>query len=160
MFNIQDWKLLYDTMTTIQSVVTFLESKDDAILDIRQDVDALNLRDEIISGLQADNPTLPSMLLWDDRGQKLFDRLTQCPFYYPFHSEAEILNERGCELGDSIPDQGVLLELGCGYVSTCRKSRDGESGTKQWRLGKSGKLNPFSRAFGGYRNEFITLPST
>ncbi|KAI1278956.1 histidine-specific methyltransferase [Xylaria sp. FL0933] len=119
-------------MTTITNIVTFVESKDVAIIDIRQDVNTLDLRAEIISGLRPDNPTLPSMLLWDDRGQKLFDRLTQCPSYYPFHSEAEILSERGCELGESIPDQGVLLELGCGKIRKTKTILSGfRGGQKQ-----------------------------
>ncbi|KAI0546769.1 histidine-specific methyltransferase [Xylaria curta] len=118
-------------MTATTTLVTSMESEDVAIIDIRQDVNTLDLCDEVISGLRADHPTLPSMLMWDDRGQKLFDRLTQCPVYYPFHSEAEILNERGCELGESIPDQGVLVELGCGKIRKTKSILSGFRGVQK-----------------------------
>ncbi|KAI1733479.1 histidine-specific methyltransferase [Xylaria scruposa] len=118
-------------MTTATTLVNSMESEDITIIDIRQDVNTLDLRDEVISGLQADHPTLPSMLMWDDRGQKLFDTLTQCPVYYPFHSEAEILNESGCKFGESIPDQGVLVELGCGKIRKTKSILSGVRGLQK-----------------------------
>lgn len=84
------------------------------IFDIRQDYDSLDLREEIRNGLGARPPSLPSLLLWDDQGQKLFDRFSQTPTYYPFHSEIEVLNRNGADIGASVPAGGALLELGCG----------------------------------------------
>jgi uncharacterized SAM-dependent methyltransferase len=84
------------------------------IFDIRQSFNSLDLEGDIITGLQSQPPTLPSLLLWNDRGQMLFDRFSQTPSYYPFHSEIEVLSQYGSHIGGSIPTDGVLLELGCG----------------------------------------------
>ncbi|KAI0521402.1 histidine-specific methyltransferase [Xylaria bambusicola] len=86
------------------------------IFDIRQSGESLDLKSKIITGLQSLAPTLPSLLLWNDRGQRLFDRFSQTPSYYPFHSEIEVLNRHGSNIGECIPTSGVLLELGCGAI--------------------------------------------
>ncbi|KAI3317692.1 histidine-specific methyltransferase [Xylariaceae sp. AK1471] len=86
------------------------------IFDIRQSCNSLDLKEDIITGLQSKPPTLPSLLLWNDRGQMLFDQFSQTPSYYPFHSEIEVLNQYGSHIGGCIPTDGVLLELGCGAI--------------------------------------------
>jgi uncharacterized SAM-dependent methyltransferase len=86
------------------------------ILDIRQSHSTLNLAEEITNSLRGQPPSLPSLLLWDDRGQKLFDRFSQRPSYYPFHGEMDVLSQYGSSIGASIPTDEILLELGCGYV--------------------------------------------
>ncbi|MCJ1351953.1 MAG: hypothetical protein MMC33_001937 [Icmadophila ericetorum] len=40
--------------------------------------------------------TLASLLLWDDRGQDLFEEILSCQQYYPFRAEIELL-ERNCQ---------------------------------------------------------------
>jgi uncharacterized SAM-dependent methyltransferase len=84
------------------------------IFDIRQSYDSLDLKEEIVNGLAASPPVLPSLLLWDEEGQRFFDELTQTPTYYPFHGEIEVLSRYGSDIGASMPANGVLLELGCG----------------------------------------------
>jgi hypothetical protein len=84
------------------------------IYDIRQDTKSTSLKQEIIQGLSADPPSLPSLLLWDDRGQELFDSFSQTPSYHPFHSELEIINKRAADIARSVPDKSALIELGCG----------------------------------------------
>lgn len=84
------------------------------IFDIRAGHDSLDLREEIKNGLGSQPPTLPSLLLWDDQGQKLFDRFSQTSSYYPFHGEIEVLSQYGSDIGASMPAGGALLELGCG----------------------------------------------
>lgn len=92
-----------------------LEPEDNPIIiDIRQRDDSLDLKGEINAGLRSQPPTLPSLLLWDDEGQKLFDQFSQTPSYYPFHSEIEILGRHGSDIGATAPADGALLELGCG----------------------------------------------
>ncbi|GAP83930.2 putative duf323 domain-containing protein [Rosellinia necatrix] len=86
------------------------------IFDIRQGDDNFNLEEEIINGLTSQPPWIPSLLLWDDRGQKLFDRFSQRPSYYPFHSEMKVLTQHGSAIGDSIREDGILLELGSGAI--------------------------------------------
>lgn len=85
------------------------------IYDIRQDTsECVDLRREIIEGLNSQPRSLPSLLLWDDNGQKLFDRFSQTPTYYPFHSEIEILDRCAPDIAESIPGSSALIELGCG----------------------------------------------
>ncbi|KAI3326430.1 histidine-specific methyltransferase [Xylariaceae sp. AK1471] len=86
------------------------------ILDIRQGYNSLDLKEEITNSLRSQPPSIPSLLLWDDQGQKLFDRLSQNPSYYPFHSEMDVLSQYGSSIGGSMPADGVLLELGCGAI--------------------------------------------
>ncbi|KAI1387346.1 histidine-specific methyltransferase [Hypoxylon trugodes] len=98
------------------------------IFDIRQNYDGLDLKGEIVRGLGSQLPTLPSLLLWDDQGQDLFDRFSQTPTYYPFHGEIEVLSRYGSDIGASVPAEGALLELGCGAV---RKTKSILSGFRQ-----------------------------
>ncbi|KAI1181189.1 histidine-specific methyltransferase [Nemania sp. FL0916] len=86
------------------------------IFDIRHGHNGFDLKREIVEGLQCQPRSLPSLLLWDDRGQDAFDRVSQTPSYYPFHSEMEVLREFGTRIGGSMPADGILLELGCGAV--------------------------------------------
>ncbi|KAI1275327.1 hypothetical protein F5Y07DRAFT_400553 [Xylaria sp. FL0933] len=86
------------------------------IMDIRRGHSTFNLVEEITGGLRMQPPKIPSLLLWNDRGLKLFDRYTQEPSYYPFHSEVEILRSHGSGIGTSMPANGMLLELGCGAI--------------------------------------------
>ncbi|KAI8945775.1 histidine-specific methyltransferase [Xylaria longipes] len=86
------------------------------ILDIRQGHSSFDLGEEIVNGMRCQPRSLPSLLLWDDRGLKHFDRLSQKPAYYPFHGEIEILRKYGSSIGSSIPVNGILLELGCGSI--------------------------------------------
>ncbi|KJZ72509.1 hypothetical protein HIM_08033 [Hirsutella minnesotensis 3608] len=87
-----------------------------SIFDIRRDVFSFDLAAEICQSLKAPSLSLPSLLLWDDRGQQLFDEFSQVPAYYPFHAEIEILNRHGAEICRIVPPGGVLLELGCGAI--------------------------------------------
>ncbi|KAK6860297.1 N-methyltransferase [Apiospora arundinis] len=84
------------------------------IIDIRQGPDHLDLKEEIVRGLELQPPMLPELLLWSDRGQSLFDRYSLGPSYYPFHSELEILSKYGHEVEIRMPANGAILELGCG----------------------------------------------
>jgi uncharacterized SAM-dependent methyltransferase len=84
------------------------------IFDIRQDRDCLDLRKEIVASISTHPPALPPVLLWDDRGQELFDQFSQTTSYYSFHSEMEILDKWSSEIAHSVPAEGALVELGCG----------------------------------------------
>lgn len=85
------------------------------IYDVRQETsECVDLRREIIKGLKSQHRSLPALLLWDDNGQELFDRFSQTPTYYPFHSEIEILDQCASEIAKSVPESSALIELGCG----------------------------------------------
>ncbi|KAK5624972.1 hypothetical protein RRF57_000688 [Xylaria bambusicola] len=86
------------------------------VVDIRRSESNLDLVKEVTSGLRSQPLEIPSILLWTDRGLKLFDRYVQIPSYYPFHSEMEVLRVHGSSIVASMPADGVLLELGCGAI--------------------------------------------
>ncbi|KAI6016236.1 hypothetical protein EDC04DRAFT_2903331 [Pisolithus marmoratus] len=101
------------------------------IVDIRRigDDDTLanaSIRDEIGRGLDApfNLKTLPTMLLYDERGLRLYDKITtDAPEYYPFSAEEEILREHAYDIvqlmhgrTDGIVHDEVVVELGAGSL--------------------------------------------
>lgn len=84
---------------------------------------------DIVDGLSrpAGQKNLPTMLLYDERGLRLYDDITTAaPEYYLFGAEEEILKDhadeivetmhRNAKLSASHDAQEVVLELGAGYV--------------------------------------------
>nr|ABF29401.1 hypothetical protein [Xylaria sp. BCC 1067] len=86
------------------------------VLDIRQGHSSFSLGEEILNGMRCQPRSLPSLLLWDDRGLEHFDRLSQRPAYYPFHGDIEILCKYAPSICSALPANGILLELGCGSI--------------------------------------------
>lgn len=101
------------------------------IIDVRLDSEAsqatsaIPLRSAILAGLN--NPSgkksLPTALLYDEQGLRLYDLITtDAPEYYLFPLEEAILRTKGAEIITAIHgekglvDGEVFLELGAGYV--------------------------------------------
>lgn len=83
------------------------------------------LRDQVIAGLSKpyNAKSLPTLLLYDEHGLRLYDTITtDCTEYYLFAAEEEILKESANEIvslmhgsnGGPHPDGEVVLELGAG----------------------------------------------
>lgn len=108
------------TVTQIPDVsLVHLQGKETLIQDIKQnqqlDHSKSSIRDQILDGLKDPlSPSIPSILLWDDTGLKLFETLALTPQYAPFHSELSILNQHVDEMIAIIPSGSLLIELGCG----------------------------------------------
>lgn len=98
------------------------------ILDIRdcQTSAQHNVPDIIVRGLKApfNAKSLPTLLLYNERGLRLYDKITtDAPEYYLFGAEEEILHRHASEImqimqsrvasSEGMPAQ-VLLELGAG----------------------------------------------
>lgn len=81
---------------------------------IRRQMESVDLREQIYSGLSSTPLQMPSLLLWNDEGQRLFEKLSQTPDYYLNEKEIEILSHKADEIVGSIPPGSVLIELGCG----------------------------------------------
>lgn len=93
------------------------------------DGDTFDIKQQIVDGLQ--RPTgekhMPTMLLYDERGLRLYDDITtEVPEYYLFGAEEEILRNHSDEIvqamhhGDGeVSMEEVVLELGAGYVCFC-----------------------------------------
>ncbi|KAI0081533.1 DUF323 domain-containing protein [Panus rudis PR-1116 ss-1] len=100
------------------------------IVDIRNRTtgskDALDLREEVVRGLShhAGHKTLPTMLLYDEQGLRIYDRITtDAPEYYLFAAEEEILKKRANQIveymhaGRSEQFSGeAVIELGAGAL--------------------------------------------
>ena len=92
------------------------------IIDIRQETTGASLRDEILSSLRADNGAekrLPTMLLYDEAGLRLFEKITYLEEYYLTNAEIEVLTTYARQIAQRIPDGSMLIELGSGYGSVC-----------------------------------------
>ncbi|THU80951.1 hypothetical protein K435DRAFT_972551 [Dendrothele bispora CBS 962.96] len=98
------------------------------IIDIHVHNDEANssaMRGQIVQGLlrPSGEKTLPTMLLYDERGLRLYDDITtKAPEYYLFSAEEEILKTKADEIvgvmhGTSgVVDGEIVLELGAGSL--------------------------------------------
>lgn len=90
------------------------------ILDIRVNKGGLesSLKDDIVAGLkkEAGEKTLPTLLLYDDRGLKLFEEITYLDEYYLTNTEIGILEKYADSMAERIEDGGVVIELGSGNL--------------------------------------------
>jgi dimethylhistidine N-methyltransferase len=69
----------------------------------------------VLSGLSKSPKGLPSRFFYDDRGSDLFRQIMELPEYYPTQCEAEILDQRGADIGAYLADKKYnIVELGCG----------------------------------------------
>ncbi|KAI5123275.1 hypothetical protein M0805_009297 [Coniferiporia weirii] len=109
------------------------------IIDVRAPIDAQRdrpaddasgpvLREQIVECLNRPpgSKSVPTVLLYDERGLRLYDAITtDCPEYYLFSAEETILREKSDEIvqlmhsrdGDAFPHiDPVVLELGAGAL--------------------------------------------
>ncbi|KAF9184876.1 hypothetical protein BGZ50_003413 [Haplosporangium sp. Z 11] len=81
---------------------------------------AFDLPQMILSGLCPTVPnapkSIPTMVLYDDRGLQLFDEITYLDEYYLTQEEIEILERDGDKIVEHIPDNSVVVELGAGSL--------------------------------------------
>jgi EasF-like predicted methyltransferase len=77
---------------------------------------SIDLKTELLTGIQANPPHLPSLLLWDDHGIRQFNALTLHPNYYPSRTELGLVTRYADEMAATMPPHGVLIELGCGSL--------------------------------------------
>lgn len=106
-------------------------SESPVIVDVRQDEPSANsitesIPQQIIAGLKrpTDHKNLPTLLLYNERGLRLYDDITtEAPEYYLFAAEEEILKAHADDIvqimhsreGEILPGE-VVVELGAGYV--------------------------------------------
>lgn len=98
------------------------------IVDIRSDAASINLKQEIKAGLKSkdgDEKTLPTLLLYDDRGLKLFEKITYLDEYYLTEDEISVLTAHADKIADRIPHGALVVELGSGCVIETSGNGDG-----------------------------------
>lgn len=76
----------------------------------------------IKDGLREEEKTLPTLLLYDNKGLKLFEDITYLDEYYLTGQEIAVLERHAERIAERIPPDAILLELGSGYVYFSRKN--------------------------------------
>ncbi|KAL1863493.1 hypothetical protein Plec18170_000329 [Paecilomyces lecythidis] len=89
------------------------------IIDIRGEELDLSLGKEIIRGLNPQDGglrSLPTILLYDTEGLKLFEQITYLEEYYLTNAEIEVLSTHAKSIVERLPDNAQLIELGSGNL--------------------------------------------
>ena len=93
-----------------------MRANEPSIIDIRSDKGSLELEQDIRNGLSAEEGqrTLPTLLLYDDDGLKLYEDITYLEEYYLFQAEIGILEKHADDIAIAIPENAMIVELGSG----------------------------------------------
>ena len=75
--------------------------------------------DDVREGLSCPFKELPPKYFYDERGSRLYERITELPEYYPTRCERTILERRAPEIV-AATDAAALIELGSGSASKTR----------------------------------------
>jgi uncharacterized SAM-dependent methyltransferase len=102
--------------TTTQAKAARADSLVSNIIEICQDREELDLLKGIKTGLrQSDgNRSLPTLLLYDEAGLKIFEKITYLDQYYLTNAEIEVLETYASHIADRIKPNSIVLELGSG----------------------------------------------
>lgn len=87
------------------------------IVDIRRDKKEHSLVNDIYSGLRPENggeKRLPTLLLYDEKGLKLFEKITYLDDYYLTNAEIEVLERHADDIAQQLQPGSIVLELGSG----------------------------------------------
>lgn len=90
------------------------------IIDIRRETDERSVRDDILKGLRkkdGEEKRLPTLLLYDEAGLKLFEQLTYLEQYYLTNAEIDVLEDSADSIAQRIQPGSIIVELGSGYGS-------------------------------------------
>lgn len=100
-----------DGLASLQQVTIDISHADgDGLADLAADAG---------TGLAAGFKELSPKYFYDDRGSRLFERITQLPEYYPTRTERQILEDRAKEIVEAAQPT-ELVELGSGSASKTR----------------------------------------
>ena len=89
------------------------------ITDIRRNGLNDTLLDEIRSKLEpigGGEKQLPTLLLYDEEGLRLFEKITYLDEYYLTNAEIEVLTNHASEIANWMPPGTMMIELGSGYA--------------------------------------------
>lgn len=90
------------------------------IIDIRSDAAGIELKQLVHDGLRAQDgtneKTLPTLLLYDSKGLKLFEQITYLDEYYLTGEEIEVLGKHADNIAERIPNNALVVELGSGNL--------------------------------------------
>ncbi|KAF1814158.1 hypothetical protein P152DRAFT_262529 [Eremomyces bilateralis CBS 781.70] len=88
------------------------------IFEIRRGASEASIRNEILSGLDPTKveKTLPTLLLYNEAGLKLFERITYLHEYYLTNAEIDVLESHADDIASRIKQDSVIVELGSGNL--------------------------------------------
>lgn len=86
------------------------------IVDIRGTNLQSSLSQDIYHGLQAAEKSLPTLLLYDTKGLRLFEDITYLDEYYLTNAEIKVLEANAAKIAALVPENCQLVELGSGFV--------------------------------------------
>ncbi|KAH6605386.1 hypothetical protein Trco_007093 [Trichoderma cornu-damae] len=88
------------------------------IVDIQKARVEIDLKDEILTQMNPEEGprTLPTLLLYDERGLQLFEDITYLDEYYLTNYEMELLKKSSVEIASGIPEGSMVVELGSGNL--------------------------------------------
>ena len=92
-------------------------NKTTQIIDIRNGVAGFDILEGIKTGIRPKDggeKTLPTLLLYDEKGLRLFERITYLEEYYLTNAEIEALEMYAYHIAQNIPSGSVVVELGSG----------------------------------------------
>ena len=75
---------------------------------------------EVVRGLQQPQKSLPCKLFYDERGSRLFDRITELDEYYPTRTELAIMEQHVDEMATLLGSGCLLVEYGSGSSTKTR----------------------------------------
>ncbi|MFG2008607.1 L-histidine N(alpha)-methyltransferase [Micromonospora sp. NPDC048868] len=78
-----------------------------------------SLREDVRTGLTAEEKWLPPKWFYDARGSELFEEITRLPEYYPTRAERAVLAERAATIAE-LTGAKTLIELGSGSSEKTR----------------------------------------
>jgi len=93
-----------------------MKKKNFSIENCLPDITTNNIREEILSGLTADQKYISSKYFYDKEGSLLFEKITELEEYYPTLTEKSIIKSNAGELVKDIAGT-TIVELGSGDCS-------------------------------------------
>ncbi|KAI9838758.1 MAG: hypothetical protein M1838_004529 [Thelocarpon superellum] len=94
-------------------------SADDGIIDIRRHTIEHSIRDDLMTKLHpppGEEKQMPTLLLYDETGLKLFEEITYLDEYYLTNAEIETLERYAGEIAERISAGSIVVELGSGNL--------------------------------------------
>jgi L-histidine N-alpha-methyltransferase len=104
-----------DPVTAVDQVTIEVHLPDGGVL--------AHLAEDTRRGLSTNLKELPPKYFYDDRGSRLFERITELPEYYPTRAERAILERHSPEIV-AAADPRELVELGSGSAEKTRRLLD------------------------------------
>jgi dimethylhistidine N-methyltransferase len=77
-------------------------------------VEFLQLKEDVLEGLQKKPKSLPSKYFYDEKGSQLFEEICRLEEYYPTRTEISIMEAHIKEIISAIGDEALLIEFGSG----------------------------------------------